>query len=181
MVTHCERRSQYDIVTKHIIAGILVAALKGAGFFPRDDDEAAEALIGKILAHFLQCIQFNMHMVDSVFSNRLIAPDSETRVWKHANKFAVGEVIETHPVGGAVYPTLASMNHSCDPNITLVNFGKTAVALAVRQIKAGAEINDSYGAVYHHMDKAERQQFLQVNQIYTRFVVASMRFSTQDR
>jgi hypothetical protein len=45
-----------------------------------------------------------------------------------------------------------------------VNFGKKAVALAVRQIKAGAEINDSYGAVYHHMDKPERQQFLQVSQ-----------------
>ena len=45
-----------------------------------------------------------------------------------------------------------------------MNFGKKAVALAVRQIKAGAEINDSYGSVYHHMDKAERQQFLQVSQ-----------------
>ena len=45
-----------------------------------------------------------------------------------------------------------------------MNFGKKAVALAVRQIKAGAEINDSYGAVYHHMDKPERQQFLQVSQ-----------------
>ena len=60
---------------------------------------------------------------------------------------------------------LACVNHSCDPNITLVNFGKKAVALAVRQIKAGAEINDSYGAVYHHMDKAERQQFLQVGKL----------------
>ena len=45
-----------------------------------------------------------------------------------------------------------------------MNFGKKAVALSVRQIKAGAEINDSYGSVYHHMDKAERQQFLQVSQ-----------------
>ena len=45
-----------------------------------------------------------------------------------------------------------------------MNFGKKAVALSVRQIKAGAEINDSYGAVYHHMDKPERQQFLQVSQ-----------------
>jgi len=161
LVTHMERRTIYDVVTKHIIAAILVAALKGADFFPKAGDEAAEVLIGKILAHFLQCIQFNMHMVDSVFSNRLIAPDSETRVWKCADKFAVGEVIETHPVGGAVYPTLAAINHSCDPNITLVNFGKKAVALSVRQIKAGAEINDSYGSVYHHMDKAERQQFLQ--------------------
>lgn len=103
-----------------------------------------------------------MHMVDCVFSNRLIAHDSETRVWKHANKFCVGEFTETYPVGGAVYPTLANVNHSCDPNFTLVNFGKTAVAMAIRQIKEGAEINDSYGAVYHHMDKAERQQFLQV-------------------
>ena len=87
----------------------------------------------------------------------------------YVDKFAVGEVIETHPVGGAVYPTLACVNHSCDPNITLVNFGKKAVALAVRQIKAGAEINDSYGAVYHHMDKAERQQFLQVGKLKSHF------------
>ena len=67
LVTHMERRSVYDVVTKHIIAAILVAALKGADYFPKDGDEAAEVLIGKILAHFLQCIQFNMHMVDSVF------------------------------------------------------------------------------------------------------------------
>ena len=118
--------------------------------------------LGKLVAHFLQCIQFNMHMVDAVFSNRLVAPDSETRVWKNADKFCVGEFMETTPMGGAVYPTLANVNHSCDPNFTLVNFGKKAVGVAVRQIKAGMEINDSYGAVYHYMDKPERQQFLQV-------------------
>ena len=110
-----------------------------------------------------------MHMVDSVFSNRLIAPDSETRVWKHANKFCVGEFIETHPVGGAVYPTLANVNHSCDPNITLVNYGRTNVALACRQIKKGMEINDSYGAVYHHTERPDRQNFLQVSYIDKRW------------
>ena len=118
---------------------------------------------GKLVAHFLQCIQFNMHMVDAVFSNRLVAPDSETRVWKNADKFCVGEFMETTPMGGAVYPTLANVNHSCDPNFTLVNFGKKAVGVAVKQIKAGMEINDSYGAVYHYMDKPEREQFLKVN------------------
>ena len=30
LVTHMERRTIYDVVTKHIIAGILVAALRGA-------------------------------------------------------------------------------------------------------------------------------------------------------
>ena len=46
---------------------LIVVLCVGAEFFPKDGDEAAEVLIGKILAHFLQCIQFNMHMVDSVF------------------------------------------------------------------------------------------------------------------
>ena len=79
---------------------------------------------GKLLAHFLQCIQFNMHMVESGFSNRLICLDSETRIWKFADKFCIGEFIETTPLGGAVYPTLANVNHSCDPNFTIVNYGR---------------------------------------------------------
>ena len=59
---------------------------------------------------------------------------------------------------------LLSKHYFCNIFFSQVNFGKKAVALSVRQIKAGAEINDSYGSVYHHMDKAERQQFLQVSQ-----------------
>ena len=47
-----------------------------------------------------------MHMVESGFSNRLICLDSETRIWKFADKFCIGEFIETTPLGGAVYPTL---------------------------------------------------------------------------
>ena len=119
--------------------------------------------IGKLLAHFLQCIQFNMHMVESGFSNRLICLDSETRIWKFADKFCIGEFIETTPLGGAIYPTLANVNHSCDPNFTIVNYGKRAVAVAVRRIKAGMEIHDSYGAVWYHMERSERQRFLKVS------------------
>ncbi len=125
-------------------------------------------LTGKLLAHFLQCIQFNMHMVEGAFSNRLIAPDSETRIWKNASKFCIGEFVETTPLGGSVYPTLANVNHSCDPNLTLISFGKRTVAFATRKIKAGDELHDSYGAVYFHMDKNERQQFLQVGTLLKR-------------
>lgn len=101
-----------------------------------------------------------MHMVESGFSNRLICLDSETRIWKFADKFCIGEFIETTPLGGAVYPTLANVNHSCDPNFTIVNYGRRAVAVAVRRIKAGMEVHDSYGAVWYHMDRTERQRFL---------------------
>ena len=38
-----------------------------------------------------------------------------------------------------------------------------AVAVAVRRIKAGMEVHDSYGAVWYHMDCTERQKFLKVH------------------
>ena len=104
-------------------------------------------------------------MVESGFSNRLICLDSETRIWKFADKFCIGEFIETTPLGGAIYPTLANVNHSCDPNFTIVNYGKRAVAVAVRRIKAGMEIHDSYGAVWYHMERSERQRFLKVSKM----------------
>ena len=117
-----------------------------------------------------------MHMVESGFSNRLICLDSETRIWKFADKFCIGEFIETTPLGGAIYPTLANVNHSCDPNFTIVNYGKRAVAVAVRRIKAGMEIHDSYGAVWYHMERSERQRFLKVSVLDNNIVHGSRYF-----
>ena len=42
-----------------------------------------------------------------------------------------------------------------------INF-LTAVAVATRRIKTGMEVHDSYGAVWYHMDRTERQRFLKV-------------------
>ena len=155
-------------------------------------------LSGYLLAHFLQCFQFNTHMIESVYSNRVIAPDAETRMWKDAryininnigliifwiklislfssiskislNKhfyfryFQIGEFAENHPVGGGIYPTMANVNHSCDPNFIIINYlGRSAVAITDRRIEEGEEILDTYGSVYFHMDKSERQHYLQV-------------------
>ena len=53
LVTHSERRSPYDVVTKHIIAAVLVTSLKGAGYFPTEQkDDSADILIGKLLWDF---------------------------------------------------------------------------------------------------------------------------------
>ena len=53
LVTHSERRSPYDVVTKHIIAAVLVTSLKGAGYFPTEQkDDSADILIGKLLLDF---------------------------------------------------------------------------------------------------------------------------------
>jgi hypothetical protein len=89
------------------------------------------------MAHFMQCFQFNMHLIESVLENRLIAPDSETRIWKRSDLFGHGEFLETTPLGGGIYPTIANVNHSCDPNFTIIYFGKRAVAVSDRKIRAG--------------------------------------------
>ena len=46
----------------------------------------AEATIGRLIKHFLDCIQFNTHTVESIFENRVVAWDAETRLWKNLNR-----------------------------------------------------------------------------------------------
>ena len=40
-------------------------------------------------------------------------------------------------IGTAVYPTLALLNHSCDPNITKYFDGRTVVVVAGKAISKG--------------------------------------------
>ena len=44
----------------------------------------------------------------------------------------------------------------------ILNYDLLAVAVATRRIKTGMEVHDSYGAVWYHMDRTERQRFLKV-------------------
>jgi len=44
----------------------------------------SEVMIGRLLKHFLDCIQFNTHTVESIFENRVVAFDTETRLWKES-------------------------------------------------------------------------------------------------
>ena len=100
----------------------------------------------------------------------------------------MGDSVETVRIGGAVYPTLALVNHSCDPNIVIVFWGRTAVAVASRCINAGDEvnskyissttnifrqlkiffqINDNYGAYYGSMEASERRRYLERSHWFT--------------
>ena len=85
LVSHSEQRQMVDITTKYLFGGLLVRALKAAGYFEGYGLQE-EVLIGRLITHFMECMQFNSHMIDSVYLNRIIAPDSETRMWKNAKK-----------------------------------------------------------------------------------------------
>ena len=79
----------------------------------------------------------------------------------------IGESIETVRVGGAVYPTMALVNHSCDPNFVIVFWGRTAVAVASRCIPVGEEITDNYGPSYSSMAAPDRRSYLERSHWFT--------------
>lgn len=174
LCTHREKREHYDLYTKTVFACFLLRCLQEVGYFksvqqgpPSTSLSDEEVLIARLLKHFLECIQFNTHTIESIYENRMVAWDTETRLWKSSTRFNIGDSIETNRIGGGVYPTLALVNHSCDPNFIIMFFGRTAVAVASRSIFKGEEINDNYGANYANMSLAERRKQMEKSHWFT--------------
>ena len=95
--------------------------------YSRDDAPLADQrFLGRVIHRFLECFQFNTHMVEAVLGNRLIAPDAETRIWKDADKFAHGEFVENVRLGSGIYPTLVCTSIQ-RPLVYLVTFVWTSV------------------------------------------------------
>jgi len=90
LVTHQSRRVDVDVATKAAFSIFLTACLKIAGYFEglkEEEAKEAETLTAMLLLRFLQAFQFNTHMIESVFGNRVISGrDAETRIWKEATK-----------------------------------------------------------------------------------------------
>ena len=57
----------------------------------------------------------------------------------------------------------ANVNHSCDPNMSLLNWRNTNVAIANRPIEAGEQLFDTYGALYYHMKTDDRKAYVKVS------------------
>jgi len=100
LVTHRETRSVQDILHRTHVAAFYLSCLKKTNYFgadrntdyPPTDDEL---FIGSLLLHHLLLLQFNAFEVSEL---RQLGNDQETAF-----------------IGGSVYPTLALLNHSCDP------------------------------------------------------------------
>jgi SET domain len=64
-------------------------------------------------------------------------------------------------VGGGIFACASLTNHSCNPNVFRTNFGLTNVIQAIRHIKKGDQIFDSYKVHFAFDPKEERQSYLQ--------------------
>lgn len=63
-------------------------------------------------------------------------------------------------IGRATNPSLALINHSCDPNYRRISRGKITLGVASKAIKKGQEITDTYCATFASANKESRHSSL---------------------
>merc|ERR1711936_139209 len=141
MVTHHEDRSEADLLSTSMKTVLILQLLDKMNYAKHE----ANHLLGPIVFHILEAIQYNVHPLDEVTGD--IDPN------KH---------IDLLEIGSAVFPTLASsLNHSCDPSTLRVCDGNQIALFSRRRIEVGEELTDCYGFHYTSLDKGERQKRIQ--------------------
>ncbi|KRT79853.1 Anaphase-promoting complex subunit 3 protein [Oryctes borbonicus] len=146
LCTHSSMRPKGEFVHYSFMAIYLLRLLKLTNYFPYDtkDDQLTEeeCFIGGLILRHLQILQFNAHEL-SELRNMKVVNENELNYY-------------TCHLGGAVYPTLALFNHSCEPGVIRYNKGKKMVLRAIKLIRAGEVIYDNYGPVYSVEDTNSR-------------------------
>ncbi|XP_035734855.1 SET and MYND domain-containing protein 4-like [Vespa mandarinia] len=156
LVTHEDERSNEDIFHRAYIAAWLLRLMKTTTYLSDKDktpDSAesnlskAELLVAELLLHHLQLLQFNSHEI-----SELTRPTKDTTLARAKSIF----------IGGGVYPTVALLNHSCNPGVVRYFIGTTIVVRAIRTIEKGEEISENYGPIFTAMPENERKRNLRV-------------------
>ena len=103
-----------------------------------------EVLVARVLHHFMRCAFYNTHEITEV--------EKTGDGWSDNNARRVGRVTN---------PTLALINHSCDPNYLRVSHGSTTYGFAARSIAKGQEILDTYCKPFTAEGLEGRQKYLE--------------------
>ncbi|KAJ0180971.1 hypothetical protein K1T71_003056 [Dendrolimus kikuchii] len=164
LVAHEDKRTKQDFLHRTHMTAFLVKLLELSGYFdgklrnkPVEIDELKSMavnevykedveLIGGLILKNLQVLQFNAH---EVFELQCPKPKVGQNIIKHDGKSVF--------LAGAVFPTLALFNHSCDPSVVRYFCGANIVVRAVKNIKKGEEISENYGPIFTTVLKEKRQ------------------------
>ncbi|KAL4703162.1 hypothetical protein ACJJTC_016763 [Scirpophaga incertulas] len=167
LVAHENKRPKQDFLHRTQMAVFLVKLLEVSGYFdnkPRDKvlmDELKSMgvdekykddveLIGGLVLKNLEVLQFNAH---EVFELQCSKPKVGQCVIKHYGRSVF--------LAGAVFPTLALFNHSCDPSVVRYFCGPFIVVRSVKNIKKDDEVSENYGPIFTTVPKEKRQAILQ--------------------
>ncbi|XP_033155180.1 SET and MYND domain-containing protein 4 [Drosophila mauritiana] len=136
---HQGERQPSNFFQHVLMARFLTHCLRAGGYFGSEPKPDEVSIICSLVLRSLQFIQFNTHEVAEL------------------HKFSSSGREKSIFIGGAIYPTLALFNHSCDPGVVRYFRGTTIHINSVRPIEAGLPINENYGPMYTQDERSERQ------------------------
>jgi len=166
MVTHDtgEDRNAPQLMKECLTALFFLRCLQFKNYFGKSNKPPSSSLsedelyIALLLHHFMRVVFYNSHEAMQVVA--------------HSNdKWHQNKVVR---IGVCLNPSLALINHSCDPNYGRVGRGRQVTAFATRKIKKGEEILDVYSGTYLTSDIECR------GEVHTRYNFACQCRACQD-
>ncbi|XP_059060304.1 SET and MYND domain-containing protein 4-like [Achroia grisella] len=163
LVSHEDIRSKQDLLHRTQMTIFLIKLLEISGYLegkPKDTVDLSDiksmsvdekyngdvGLFGALILKNLQVLQFNAH---EVFEVQCPKPEVGKNIIKHTGTSVF--------LAGALFPTLALFNHSCDPSVARYFCGSKIVVRAVKNIKKGEEVSENYGPIFTTVPKETRQ------------------------
>jgi len=147
LVGHSSGRNENEMFQYTLMAVYMSNILRHCGFYRTDVMKdrklsVVENYVSGMLLRFLQIISCNG--IDFM----------ETH--------CTGNVQKTtqRNIGMGLYPVTALVNHSCNPNMESVFYGKDLCLRAIRNVSTGQELTIDYGYLYYSMEQSERMSDL---------------------
>lgn len=150
LLTHTKLRQVESLFESSLMSVILLKCLKVANYFGNHTSTEGPTLsceeqwIGSLLLRHIHLIQVNGHEIPELQitgSGRLDSCDSIT-------------------IGAGIYPTLALLNHSCNPCVTRYFMGNTVIVCSIKTIAQGETIDDNYGPFFTKNNRDQRRKTL---------------------
>ena len=137
----------------YMVAVYLLRILQEMEYFgPKSDTSSLteeEVYIGMLLAHFVQVAERNSQSMNELGEDQ-----------QGLTTLPQILAFEPLPVGFGIHPTLALVNHSCEPNTVKVQHGGKTILVAARRIEQGEQICDNYGPNFYTSPLQERKREL---------------------
>ena len=113
-----------------------------SSYYSRDENQpdniltSTEIFLAKLLHHFMRVTYYNTHEITTTEEDGM------------ASDGLGPERLQMRRIGRATNPSLALLNHSCDPNYRRISVGKRTLGFATKVIEAGEEITDTYSPTF---------------------------------
>ena len=137
----------------YMVAVYLLRILQQMEYFGARSDKSSlteeEVYIGMLLAHFVQVAERNSQSMNEV-----------GREQQGLTTLPQILAFEPVPVGYGIHPTLALVNHGCEPNTAKVQHAGKTILVAARRIEQGEQILDNYGPNFYTSPLQERRKEL---------------------